>query len=42
MARADDFNDIQTHIDSQNEPYIPYEYNEEKNDSWAGALPVKQ
>jgi glutamate synthase (NADPH/NADH) len=42
MARVDDFNDRQTQIDAENEPYNPYEYNEEQNESWAGALPVKQ
>lgn len=38
----DDFNDRQTQIDAENEPYHPYEYQTEENGSWAGALPVKQ
>jgi glutamate synthase (NADPH/NADH) len=42
MARADDFNDRQTQIDAENEPYSPYVYQTEDNGSWAGALPVKQ
>jgi glutamate synthase (NADPH/NADH) len=42
MARVDDFNDRQTQIDAENEPYHPYEYETEQNESWAGALPVKQ
>jgi glutamate synthase (NADPH/NADH) len=42
MARADDFNDRQNQIDAENEPYHQYEYETENNDSWAGALPVKQ
>ncbi|CZR53851.1 probable glutamate synthase (NADPH) [Phialocephala subalpina] len=42
MARADDFNDRQTQIDAENEPYIPYDYQTEGNGSWANALPVKQ
>jgi glutamate synthase (NADPH/NADH) len=42
MARADDFNDRQNEIDAENEPYHQYEYQTENNDSWAGALPVKQ
>jgi glutamate synthase (NADPH/NADH) len=42
MAKFDDFNDRQTQIDAENEPYIPYEYQVEDNGSWAGALPVKQ
>ena len=42
MARVDAFDDRQTQIDAENEQYHPYEYNEEQNESWAGALPVKQ
>ncbi|EPE27138.1 FMN-linked oxidoreductase [Glarea lozoyensis ATCC 20868] len=42
MAKVDDFNDRQDEIDAQNEPYHPYEYQTEENESWAGALPVKQ
>jgi glutamate synthase (NADPH/NADH) len=42
MARVSDFQDQQDEINAHNEPYHPYEYNEEQNESWAGALPVKQ
>jgi len=42
MAKVDDFNDRQTQIDAENEPYHQYEYQTEENESWAGALPVKQ
>ncbi|KAK6583748.1 hypothetical protein PZA11_003478 [Diplocarpon coronariae] len=42
MAKADDFNDRQNQIDAENEPYNQYEYQTEENESWAGALPVKQ
>lgn len=38
-----DFDDRQTHIDAENEPYVPYLHQpDEQNESWAGALPVKQ
>jgi glutamate synthase (NADPH/NADH) len=39
---ARDFDDRQTQIDAENEPYHPYAYQTEENESWAGALPVKQ
>ncbi|APA13519.1 hypothetical protein SS1G_07849 [Sclerotinia sclerotiorum 1980 UF-70] len=42
MGRAEDFNDRQIEIDAKNEPYNQYQYEAEGNDSWAGALPVKQ
>lgn len=42
MAQYDDFNDRQTQIDAENEPYHQYIYEEKGNTSWAGALPVKQ
>lgn len=42
MGLPDDFDDRQTQIDSEAEAYVPYEYQTENNDSWAGALPVKQ
>ena len=42
MAKVDDFNDRQTQIDAENAPYHQYEYQTEENESWAGALPVKQ
>jgi glutamate synthase (NADPH/NADH) len=37
-----EFDDRQTQIDAENEPYHPYTYQTEENGSWAGALPVKQ
>lgn len=37
-----DFDDRQTQIDAENQPYHPYEYQADHNESWAGALPVKQ
>lgn len=42
MGLPEDFNDEQIHIDAQKAQYSPYEYQESNNDSWAGALPVKQ
>jgi hypothetical protein len=42
MANVDDFNDRQDQIDAENEPYHQYEYQTAENQSWAGALPVKQ
>lgn len=38
----EDFDDRQLHTDAGKEEYHPYEYQTENNDSWAGALPVKQ
>ncbi|KAL1836953.1 hypothetical protein VTJ49DRAFT_4448 [Mycothermus thermophilus] len=38
----EDFDDRQIQLDADKEPYHPYEYQTENNDSWAGALPVKQ
>jgi hypothetical protein len=37
-----EFDDRQTQIDAENEPYHQYEYQTEENGSWAGNLPVKQ
>jgi glutamate synthase (NADPH/NADH) len=37
-----DFDDRQTQIDAESQPYHPYEYQSEQNGSWAAALPVKQ
>ena len=42
MGLPEDFNDEQIHIDAQKAQYSPYDYQESNNDSWAGALPVKQ
>jgi glutamate synthase (NADPH/NADH) len=42
MGGADDFNDRHIQIEAESEPYSQYEYQLEKNGSWAGALPVKQ
>ncbi|KAK6845166.1 Glutamate synthase [Apiospora arundinis] len=42
MGLPSDFDDRQTHIDSEADAYHPYEYQTENNGSWAGALPVKQ
>jgi len=39
---TEDFDDRQLHLDAEAEPYHPYEYQTQNNDSWAGALPVKQ
>ncbi|KAK4459955.1 putative glutamate synthase [NADPH] [Cladorrhinum samala] len=39
---TEDFDDRQIHLDAEEHPYTPYEYQTENNDSWAGALPVKQ
>lgn len=41
-GRSEDFNDRQTEIDAQNAVHQPYQYEAENNESWAGALPVKQ
>ncbi|KAK2072945.1 hypothetical protein P8C59_007264 [Phyllachora maydis] len=42
MGLIEEFNDRQTQIEAEAEPYHPYEYQTENNTSWAGALPVKQ
>ncbi|EMR68693.1 putative glutamate synthase protein [Eutypa lata UCREL1] len=42
MGLPADFDDRQTQIESEADAYHPYEYQTENNDSWAGALPVKQ
>ncbi|KAH7366847.1 glutamate synthase [Plectosphaerella cucumerina] len=42
MGLSEDFNDEKIHIEAQKAQYTPYEYQESNNDSWAGALPVKQ
>lgn len=42
MGGLDEFNDRHTQISAENEPYKPYTYQTEGNESWAGALPVKQ
>ncbi|KAJ4307151.1 glutamate synthase [NADH] [Collariella sp. IMI 366227] len=39
---TDDFDDRQLHLEAETEQYHPYEYQTENNNSWAGALPVKQ
>jgi glutamate synthase (NADPH/NADH) len=42
MGLTAEFDDRQTHIESESTEYHPYEYQTENNSSWAGALPVKQ
>lgn len=42
MGLNTDFDDRREHLLAENETYHPYEYQEEGNGSWAGALPVKQ
>ena len=42
MGLTADFDDRQIHTEAESEVYHPYEYQTENNDSWAGALPVKQ
>lgn len=42
MGLATEFDDRQVHLQAESEAYQPYEYQEEGNGSWAGALPVKQ
>ena len=42
MGLNKDFDDRQIQTEAEQQPYIPYEYQTENNDSWAGALPVKQ
>ncbi|KAM7218813.1 putative glutamate synthase [NADPH] [Rhypophila decipiens] len=42
MGFNEEFDDRQLQLDAESEPYHPYEYQTENNDSWAGALPVKQ
>ncbi|KXJ96989.1 glutamate synthase [Microdochium bolleyi] len=42
MGPTSDFDDRQTQLESEQETYHPYKYQEENNGSWAGALPVKQ
>jgi glutamate synthase (NADPH/NADH) len=38
----EDFDDRQLQLEAEAEQYKPYEYQTENNESWAGALPVKQ
>lgn len=40
MGLLPEFDD--RHIEAEQHEYHPYEYKTENNDSWAGALPVKQ
>lgn len=42
MGLPEDFDDRQIHIEAETAKYHPYEYQTNNNDSWAGALPVKQ
>lgn len=42
MRLTEDFDDRQIHSEAEQEQYTPYQYQEENNGSWAGALPVKQ
>lgn len=42
MGVNSDFDDRQLHQQAESEEYHPYEYQQEGNGSWAGALPVKQ
>lgn len=42
MGIPEDFDDRQIHQEAEQEQYHPFEYQTENNDSWAGALPVKQ
>lgn len=42
MGLLEDFDDRHSDIDLNQETYVPYDYQTENNDSWAGALPVKQ
>lgn len=42
MSLTTDFDDRQETLQAESEAYQPYEYQQEGNGSWAGALPVKQ
>ncbi|KAM0224676.1 hypothetical protein ACHAQD_002257 [Fusarium lateritium] len=42
MGLNEDFDDRHIETEAEQQPYIPYEYQTDNNDSWAGALPVKQ
>lgn len=42
MGLNTDFDDRHEHLQAEAEAYKPYEYQQEGNGSWAGALPVKQ
>ncbi|KAF3766236.1 glutamate synthase [Cryphonectria parasitica EP155] len=42
MGLASDFDDRQVHLQAELEAYKPFEYQQDGNGSWAGALPVKQ
>ncbi|KAI3393363.1 hypothetical protein diail_4401 [Diaporthe ilicicola] len=42
MGVVTEFDDRDQHLLAETEAYHPYEYQEEGNGSWAGALPVKQ
>jgi glutamate synthase (NADPH/NADH) len=42
MGLIEDFDDRNIQLEAETDTYHPYEYQEEGNTSWAGALPVKQ
>ena len=42
MGLTVEFDDRQTQFEAESEEYHPYEYQTQNNESWAGALPVKQ
>ena len=42
MGLFEDFDDRHISFEAEKQEYKPYEYQTENNDSWAGALPVKQ
>lgn len=42
MGRVDEFDDRNIQLEAESVPYNQYEYQTENNESWAGALPVKQ
>ena len=42
MGYLEDFDDRHISLEAEQAPFHPYEYKSENNDSWAGALPVKQ
>ncbi|KAK5661528.1 hypothetical protein OQA88_11432 [Cercophora sp. LCS_1] len=42
MGHIEDFDDRSIQLEAESYEYHPYEYQEEGNTSWAGALPVKQ
>lgn len=42
MGLSEEFDDRNDQLEAESHKYTPYDYQTDNNDSWAGALPVKQ